>query len=217
MSGRWVCTRCYESNEADAVACSRCGLARGADLTQAEAVPAGSAAPWAPVASQPRPRPAWLALLRRFGWVGVVVVVAAVGAVLSAHRNDAGAISTGGTLQVQDLRIGACFNLKDEAADSVSDVDAKPCTEAHRYELYHVANMSEGDYPSDDQLSAFVEQECVGAFATYVGLSYDTSTLDVVYFTPSSDAWKSGDRSVQCAAYDPGDTAVVGTLHGAAR
>jgi hypothetical protein len=82
---------------------------------------------------------------------------------------------------------------------------------------YDVANMSEGDYPSDDQLSAFVEQECVGAFATYVGLSYDTSTLDVVYFTPSSDAWKSRDRSVQCAAYDPGDTAVVGTLHGAAR
>ena len=78
-------------------------------------------------------------------------------------------------------------------------------------------NGWEFDYPSDDQLSAFAEQECVGAFATYVGLSYDTSALDVVYFTPSNDAWGSGDRSVQCAAYDPGDAAVLGTLHGAAR
>jgi hypothetical protein len=39
----------------------------------------------------------------------------------------------------------------------------------------------------------------------------------VVYFTPTSDAWDSGDRSVQCAAYDPSNAAVVGSLQGAAR
>jgi hypothetical protein len=77
--------------------------------------------------------------------------------------------------------------------------------------------MGEGDYPSDDQLSGFAEQECVGAFTGYVGMTYETSALDVVYFTPSSDAWDSGDRTVQCAAYDPGNPAVVGTLQGAAR
>jgi hypothetical protein len=228
MSGRWVCARCYESNEADASACTRCGLARGADPSAAAAdtaftseMPsdAGNATPWSPspVAQQRKPRPAWLALLLRFGWIGVVVVIAVVGAVLNAHRNDAGQISTGGTLQVQDLRIGDCFNLKDEEADSVTDVDAKPCADSHRYELYHVASLEAGDYPSADQLSGFAEQECVGAFADYVGLTYDTSTLEVVYFTPSSDAWDGGDRSVQCAAYDPGNAAVVGSLHGAAR
>jgi hypothetical protein len=184
MSGRWVCPRCYESNEADATSCSRCQLERGADPSQAaaavSAVPTPTGQPWAPVAQQPRPRPAWLALLTRFGWIGAVIVIAGVGLFLNARRDDAGQISTGGTLQVQDLRVGDCFNLKDEAADSVEDVDAKPCTESHKYELYHVAAMGEGDYPANDQLSGFAEQECVGAFTSYVGLGYDTSVLEVV-------------------------------------
>jgi hypothetical protein len=158
-----------------------------------------------------------LSLLARFGWVGVVVAIAVVGVVLNARRDDAGQIAAGGNLQIQDLRIGDCFNLKDETADSVTDVDAKPCAESHKYELYHVAVMGEGEYPSDDQLSAFAEQECVGTFTGYVGMTYETSALDVVYFTPSSDAWDDGDRSVQCAAYDPGNPAAVGTLQGAAR
>lgn len=221
MSGRWVCPRCYESNEADATSCSRCQLERGADPSQAlaaaSAVPTPTGQPWAPVAQQPRPRPAWLALLTRFGWIGALIVIAGVGLFLNARRDDAGQISTGGTLQVQDLRVGDCFNLKDEAADSVEDVAAKPCTESHKYELYHVAAMGEGDYPADDELSGFAEQECVAAFTSYVGLGYDTSVLEVVYFTPTSDAWDSGDRSVQCAAYDPSNAAVVGSLQGAAR
>lgn len=216
MSGRWVCPRCYESNEADATHCIRCGLERGASPAAAEPATPPAGGQW-PVARQSRPRPKWLSLLTRFGWVGVVIAIAVVGVVLNARRDDSGQIAAGGNLQIQDLRIGDCFNLKDEAADSVSDVDAKPCGESHKYELYHVASMGEGDYPSDDQLSGFAEQECVGAFTDYVGTTYETSALDVVYFTPSRDAWDGGDRSVQCAAYDPNNAAMVGTLQGASR
>jgi hypothetical protein len=153
----------------------------------------------------------------RFGWVGVVVAIAVVGLWLNARRDDSGQISTGGTLQIQDLRIGDCFNLKDETADSVSDVDAKPCAEAHRYELYHVASMSGGSYPAGAQLSGFAEQECGAAFATYVGTTYDQSSLEVLYFTPTNDAWDDGDRSVQCAAYDPVNPSLTGSLQAAAR
>jgi hypothetical protein len=224
MSGRWVCPRCYESNEADAAQCVRCSLPRGADPAQAPSTAAADGAstatssgqPWAPVAQQSR-RPAWQQLLTRFGWVGVVLVIAVVGVVLNARRDDNGHISTGGNLQIQDLRIGDCFNLKDEGADSVSDVDAKPCADAHHYELYHVASMSAGSYPANDQLSGFAEHECVAAFATYIGTTYEESALEVLYFTPTSDAWDSGDRSVQCAAYDPSDQALTGSLHRAAR
>jgi hypothetical protein len=221
MSGRWVCQRCYESNDADATACSRCGLERGADPSQAaDTTDASNASTgggqWSPVAKQDT-RPGWLSFLLRFGWVGVVIVIALVGVALNARRDDSGQISTGGNLQIQDLRIGDCFNLKDEDADSVSDVDAKPCAETHRYELYHATSMPEGDYPSDAALSSFAEEECVGAFQAYIGLPPQDSALRVTYFTPSSDAWDDGDRSVQCAAYDPDAESRTGTLKGAAR
>jgi len=220
MSGRWVCPHCYESNEADAVQCARCSLARGADPTQAEpALEAGapsSGLPWAPVAKQSQ-RSGWLQQLMRFGWVGVVVVIAVAGILFNAKRDDSGQLSGGGNLQIQDLRIGDCFNLKDETADTIGEVDAMPCGQAHRYELYHEANMSEGDYPAEAQLAAYAEQECVGAFLSYVGNIYENSTLEVLYFTPTSDAWRSGDRSVQCAAYDPANASITGSLKGARR
>ena len=220
MSGRWVCPRCYESNEADGTLCARCGLERGADPSQAaSSVEAGAPSteqPWAPVAQQSQ-RPAWQQLLLRFGWVGVVIAIAVGGVLLNAKRDDSGQISGGGNLQVQDLRIGDCFNLKDESSDNVSDVDAKPCGDAHHYELYHEASLSDGDYPADDQLTSYAEQECVGAFLTYVGTTYQNSTLEVLYFTPTNDAWDGGDRSVQCAAYDPQNEALTGSLKGAKR
>ncbi|HEX6655945.1 MAG TPA: septum formation family protein [Candidatus Limnocylindria bacterium] len=220
LSGRWVCPRCYESNDADVSLCARCGLERGADPSPAasasEAGGASSGQPWAPVAQQSQ-RPAWQQLLMRFGWVGVVIAIAIGGVLLNAKRDDAGQISGGGNLQVQDLRIGDCFNLKDESDENVSEVDAKPCVETHKYELYHEASLSDGDYPPADQLTSYAEQECVGAFLTYVGTTYENSSLEVLYFTPTSDAWGSGDRSVQCAAYDPARETLSGSLKGAHR
>ena len=221
MSGRWVCPRCYESNDADVSQCARCGLERGADPSQAAQATEGDASStqqaWAPPVATQRQRPAWQQLLLRFGWVGVAIAIAVGGVILNAKRDDAGQITGGGNLQVQDLRIGDCFNLKDESADNVSDVDAKPCTEAHRYELFQDASLAEGAYPASDQLKSYAEQECLGAFLSYIGTTYQNSVLEVVYFTPTSDAWGNGDRSVQCAAYDPAQATLTGSLKGARR
>jgi hypothetical protein len=220
MSGRWVCQRCYESNEADATACTRCGLERGADPSQAAPVSSdggsGAATPqWAP----PRPsgRPAWLSFVLRFAWIGVVIVVVLVGFVLNARRDDTGQISSGGNLDVTELRTGDCFNLKDEGAETVSEVEAKPCSQAHRYEMFHVVDMPEGDFPSDDAITGFIAQECLPAFGGYVGINYDESVLDFVPFTPTSESWDQGDRSIQCAAFDPKDATLTDSLKDAAR
>ena len=42
--GRWVCPRCFESNEADADRCAKCDLERGADPAAATAAAPGTAA-----------------------------------------------------------------------------------------------------------------------------------------------------------------------------
>jgi hypothetical protein len=233
IEGRWVCHRCYASNDATATACVRCGLERGADPTTApagSADPAGSpdpgaadlggAAPQEPQWAPPPPAPArpwWRQLAVRFWWVGLIVVFAVGGLIFNARRDDSGQITNSGNLQISDLRVGDCFNRKDPDAEEVGEVEAKPCTENHQYELFHAADMSGGDYPSDDAVTAFLQAECAPAFGSFVGMEYEASLLEVIYFTPSTDGWDDGDHSVECAVYDPNDAQLTSTLKSSAR
>ena len=233
MEGRWVCRRCFASNEAGASTCEQCGLERGADPSQAPdeepaahsqrsplpgAGYAGAGQPeqqWTP--PQAKPRPTWLQLALRFAWIPVVLIVLAVGWYFSARRDESGQIANVGDLQVQDLRVGDCFDLKDPEAVEVSEVEAKPCTDAHEYELFHVASMPDGEFPSDAAVDTFVEAECVTAFSQYVGMDYAQSALYFSWFAPSTETWSDGDRDVQCAAYDPNDTELTSSVRNAAR
>jgi hypothetical protein len=236
MEGRWVCRRCFASNEAGATTCEQCGLERGADPNQAAPYepPAthsssplpgagyggqGQADQWTP--PQAAPRPGWLSLALRFAWIPVVLIVLAAGWYFSARRDDSGQIANVGDMQVEDLRVGDCFDLKDPEATEVAEVEAKPCTTAHKYELFHDADMPDGEFPSDAAVETFVQAECVPAFTAYVGMDYADSALYFSWFAPSTETWDDGDRTVQCAAYEPDANLdpieVTGTFRNAAR
>ena len=218
LQGRWVCRRCYESNDADAAACARCGLERGADPATAPADEgAEEGAAWQASAPQPAAeRPAWLGLLMRYAWIGVVIVIAGVGILLNARRDDTGQISSGGTLHVADLRVGDCFTLKDEGAETVEEVDAKPCGEEHAYELFHAGDVAVSGYPSDEAFDQWVGDQCVPAFAAYLG-GEPAPGLDFGAFTPTTEAWDAGDHSVQCVLYDTSGALLTGSMRDAAR
>ena len=230
MEGRWVCRRCFASNDAGATTCEQCGLERGADPSQApdqaptaqrSPIPgagyagAGQPEQWTP--PQAKPRPSWLQLALRFGWIPVVLIVLAAGWYFSARRDDSGQIANAGDMQVEDLRVGDCFDLKDPEATEVAEVEAKPCTDPHEYELFHVANMPDSEFPSDAVVTAFADVECVAAFTSYVGMDYQASTLYYSWFAPSTETWNDGDRAVQCAAYDPENTELTSSVRNAAR
>lgn len=230
MEGRWVCRRCFASNDAGATTCEQCGLERGADPSQLPDQPpsqrspipgagyAGAGQPdqWTPPQAQPRPW--WLQLAMRFGWIPVALIVVFVGwYFFSPRRDDSGQIANTGDMQVVDLRVGDCFDLKDPDAVEVAEVEAKPCTEPHEYELFHAANMPDADFPSDAAVDAFVEAECVTAFTLYVGMDYQQSALYFSWFAPSTETWGDGDRAVQCAAYDPENTELTSSVRNAAR
>ena len=221
MEGRWVCRRCFASNEPSATTCENCGLQRGADPNQAappsgtDAVSAGAGYAGAGQPQQPQqwtppdaqqPKTSWWQYVLRFGWIGIVVVVLAVGWYFSARRDDSGQITDGGTLQVTDLVVGDCFSLQDPDAAEVEEVDATRCDETHDYELFHVGDVGGSEYPSNDAFDAFLVEQCIPQFSTYVGIDYYSSVLDFIYFTPSEEGWDDGDHSVQCAAFDPNDT-----------
>ncbi|HYM52990.1 MAG TPA: septum formation family protein [Candidatus Dormibacteraeota bacterium] len=211
--GRWVCLRCYESNDAAVVSCSKCGLARGATPDPSE--PATTdAVPAAPAARGP----GWLGgVVRRFGWVIVVAVVAIAGFAFSAGRDDSGAISRGGNLAITDLRAGDCFNLRDREAEEIGEVDAKRCNEPHQFEMMFVGDMPAGAFPSDEALTDFTVANCLPAFEAYVGLAYETSRYDLYQFAPTLDGWNSGDHALQCALFDPLNDELSGSLRAANR
>jgi putative regulator of septum formation len=211
--GRWVCLRCYESNDAAVVSCARCGLARGAtpdstDPTAAEAVPAPSGTP---------SRGAFGGLLRRFGWLIVVGVVAIAGIAFSAGRDDNGAINRSGNLAITDLRVGDCFTLRDQQANEVEEVDAKRCGEPHQFEMMFVGDLPAGAYPSDKALTDFTVAKCLPAFEAYVGMAYADSRYDITQFTPTKDGWGAGDHALQCALFDPQSDVLTGSLRSANR
>jgi hypothetical protein len=197
VNERWVCKRCFADNEEADANCRQCGLVRGADLTEADR------ATWAvegtPATAGRTPSlQGWL----RFWWVPALAIFLVIGYLVSARRDDAGSISGGGTLSIEDLRVGDCFNS--EETDEISSVDARPCTEAHQYEMFHIATWAAaGEYPSEDAMVGFVIDECIPAFEAYVGRSFQASQLDFVHFVPVEEGWAAGDRVFQCAMFDP--------------
>ena len=214
MNERWVCKRCFADNEETNAACARCGLIRGAEATDADQEGWAAAQPDAQTESKGR---GWTRLLR-FWWIPAILIALAVGFFTNARRGDDGGIQEAGSLQVQDLRVGDCF-VFEESVEEVSEVDARPCTEPHRYEIFHITNWQGADdsYPSDDAWFSFYLDSCVPPFEEYVGRSYESSALDFVPFTPTEEGWDAGDRVVQCALVDPNAAELTESLRGADR
>ncbi len=61
----------------------------------------------------------------------------------------------------------------------------------------------------------YVVQYCDPAFGDYVGKAVDDSDLDYDWLVPTQDVWRSGDRTVRCAAYEPGTSSLTRSLRGA--
>jgi Septum formation len=154
------------------------------------------------------------------GWL-IFVILLGVGAVASfitnASRSDTGEIVNEGDMMATDLRVGDCFDLKDPTAEEISDVTARPCTDPHEYELFWTGSMAEGDYPTQAAFESFFETHCIGAFQPYVGTGYLDSQLDISWLTPLEDTWGEGDRSIQCAVYDPENAQLTGSVKASAR
>lgn len=136
---------------------------------------------------------------------------------VSSGRDETGAILQTGDLTVAELRVGDCFDLKDPTAELIGQVEAKPCAQPHQYEVFFRGDLPDGEYPGAEGIDQYLNDNCVPAFGAYVGLAYEPSRLDIFYFTPPAELWRSSDQSVQCAVYDPNLDQLTGSLRGAAR
>lgn len=227
------------------MSCKSCGLIRGGatpaqplgtlppnTLASGVGIGAGPTGPEptvAPPYGAPARRPArrgalfvvglFVALLRTR--VVIVILFVVIGGVVAwysnAARSSSGAINKSGDLTVTDLRVGDCFDLKSTDATTVNNVTARPCSEQHQHELFYSGSMLDGSYPDDSTFSSYVAANCGPAFGSYVGMPYQSSSLDVYYFTPTSASWSDGNRTVECAVYDPSNAHLTVSLKGATR
>ena len=212
---RWVCRRCFSSNDGTVTACANCGQMRDAGASP-EAADGWAGAPAQPAGGQGRQFP-WRLVIS-----GVIALVFIGGSVLfAARRGDSGEIVDAGDLSVFDLQEGDCFDagLSSSQVTQISEVRAIPCVEPHVYEMFSVADYPAGESPSaaDEDYTAWERENCLGRFEAYVGLDYDSSTYYISALVPTDSSWAQGDHTLMCFLHNDGESAVTGSARGAAQ
>ncbi|MFJ4777233.1 septum formation family protein [Streptomyces sp. NPDC088762] len=108
---------------------------------------------------------------------------------------------------VDDLKVGDCFNTDDELKDYEGEdrkaplsVDVVPCDESHQSEAFAVFDLRGGPYPGDKEIDAMAEEKCAGkALTDYVGADAKLpETMTVYYYAPREGSWSSSDRVITC-------------------
>lgn len=207
MNERWVCKRCFSSNEGTSGACARCGLTRGAESSledqQSWAAQAGVGAPAAPA-------PAWRRLLQ-YWWIPALAIFLLVGYLTTARRGDDGSLSTAGNVSVDDIQVGDCFN-SDEETD-ISSVDGRPCAEPHQYEVFAIDTYDASTLPTTaSEMDDVFYTVCAGPFEQFVGVPYVESALYASMITPSDETWADGDREFICFLHEEDESEISGSM-----
>lgn len=121
------------------------------------------------------------------------------------------------SVDVFSIRVGDCLNTTEMAEETeLQSVPVVPCEEEHEDEIYYGFDTTASEYPGTEALQAEADETCIAEFASFVGLSYEESTLEYWPMYPSEGSWAEGDREILCMIYDPA-ALVTGTLAGAAR
>jgi hypothetical protein len=130
--------------------------------------------------------------LRNFVGIGIIAVIALVGFLFRDVLSG----------QAADLKVGDCFILPPADQTEVDEVKHERCTDDHQAEVFFVGDYpgsGSDPFPNDDQLSAFIDQNCLAAFNAYTGEDYDTwEEMDFSAFTPTAEGWSDGDQEITC-------------------
>jgi Septum formation len=113
------------------------------------------------------------------------------------------------------VSVGDCL-ATDPTGEQVSQVPTVDCEEPHTSEAFHTTTIEGEELPSAADMEQLVQDECLAAFESFVGMPYDQSALEVLWLEPTAESWEQGDHELVCLVTDPaGQTA--GSLEGANR
>ncbi len=120
----------------------------------------------------------------------------------------------GETQDVFALGVGDCATDDSSLEGEVQEVTIIDCNQPHATEVFHSYMLTDASLPDEAGIQAVVEEQCLPAFETFVGIDYYSSIYEVTFLSPTADSWDAGDRELLCLIVDPaGD--VTGSLAGA--
>ena len=128
-----------------------------------------------------------------------------------ADRDDeTGQVVETASDSVFSVKVGDCLN--EPQGTEISDVELVPCDQPHDYEVFAEHELPEGDFPSD--VDTLAQDYCLPEFEKFIGQAYDTSSIELTWFSPTQTGWdQQDDRLIQCIVTDPaGQT--TGSLEG---
>jgi Septum formation len=151
----------------------------------------------------------------RFFFAPILALVAVSCSGGGLQRDADGAVTRAGSESAFEIQVGDCTSA--ELKEQTTSVKLVPCTEPHTHEAYFVVEHEDGPYPGSTALETFAEQQCVGAFPTYVGVEVAESRFYFTYLYPSVSTWNDKqDRQVVCFVVSR-DAPVTGTVKGSAQ
>ncbi|HET9655904.1 MAG TPA: septum formation family protein [Kineosporiaceae bacterium] len=136
------------------------------------------------------------ALVVSGGWVLLLIAGITFAALTSAHRDGAGTVTSGGTLNARSVKVGDCiegFNV----STTVRSVHAVPCTQPHNAEVIGEFSVADGTYPGENEIRNQAEMRCSDLIPSDLG-SLDPQSLHLYYFYPMRSTWALHDRTVHC-------------------
>lgn len=119
---------------------------------------------------------------------------------------------------VPELKTGTCINVRDGETVTVQSSRGVSCSVAHEAEvigmLVHTGN---GPFPGEPSLVTYAQIPCLEAFRSYVGVDFQTSSLDMMLVVPSDITWAKGDRSIACLVITTDGSRITGSVKGTQR
>lgn len=114
---------------------------------------------------------------------------------------------------------GSCVNgIHDGSNVLARGTRPADCKNPHDGEVVGTVDYAvQAAFPGDDALLALAQEPCLAAFASYVGIDYTSSSLEMGVVTPDDISWLKGDRQGVCVVSLPGGGGkLTGSVKGSA-
>lgn len=120
---------------------------------------------------------------------------------------------------VPTLTVGSCVNGIDEGAPvTAATTRSVDCANPHDNEVVASVDYApNGAFPGQAALDAFAITHCPPAFESYVGISYEQSSLGILPVMPTDLTWAKGDRSIVCVVLTMDGSKLTGSVKGSRR
>tara|TARA_X000000950_G_scaffold260748_1_gene330391 strand:+ start:294 stop:830 length:537 start_codon:yes stop_codon:yes gene_type:complete len=146
----------------------------------------------------------------------------------TADRDSIGNVTRSGWVNPDELRVGDCI-LDNSFIENLESEDetyyqywVTPCEQEHSTEIYYKYDLGKKylDFPGDEALPSIIDEICVPAFESFVGLtgeeiyldySSETEDLAIAAYTPLEESWLEM-KSLDCVAYNINGELMIGSV-----